>query len=238
VLVEKPLIASDAADLERLKSISARTGAVCYTAYNHRFEPHLATVKRLLDEGRVGRVYQCRMFYGNGTARDVRDSPWRDRGLGVIPDLASHMLDLCLFFFGGRPQGEAQVYTCQRYENASYDYFLMGFPESSPVVKLEGTLMSWRNTFGLDLIGENGSIHVVGLCKWGPTSLIVRGRVLPSGKPSEEVHTLEQKDPTWAIEYEHFRYLCVHGGTNIDNDIWINDVLNGLGQRLGVEMLA
>ena len=121
------------------------------------------------------------MFYGNGTARDVRNSPWRDRGLGVIPDLASHMLDLCLFWFG-RPAGEPQVWTTQRYENAAYDYFLMGFPDSSPMLKLEGTLMSWRNTFGLDLIGERGSIHVTGLCKWGPSSLIVRDRVLPSGR--------------------------------------------------------
>jgi scyllo-inositol 2-dehydrogenase (NADP+) len=235
VLVEKPLVAPDDAALERLKTIAARTGAVCYTAYNHRFEPHLVTVKRLLDEQRIGRVYHCRMFYGNGTARDVRNSPWRDRGPGVIPDLASHMLDLCDFFFG-RPRGEAELWMAQRYENAAPDYFLMGYPTGQPVIKLEGTLMSWRNTFGLDLIGEQGSIHVTGLCKWGPSSLIVRGRVLPSGRPPEEVETLEQKDPTWALEYDHFRRLCQSGGTNIDTDIWINGVLNGLGARLGVEV--
>ena len=238
VLVEKPLVAPENDELERLKALAAQTGAVCYTAYNHRFEPHLAAVKRLLDENRIGPVYHCRMFYGNGTARDVRNSPWRDRGLGVIPDLASHMLDLCLFWFG-RPVGEPQIWTTQRHENAAFDYFLMGFPQSSPVLKLEGTLLSWRNTFGLDLIGARGSIHVVGLCKWGPSSLIVRDRVLPSGRPAEQVDTIEQKDPTWAIEYDHFRELCSRRGvTNIDNDIWINGVLNGLGQKLGVERLA
>ena len=238
VLVEKPLVSPDDEELQRLRALGTRTGAVCYTAYNHRFEPHLANVKRLLDEQRIGRVYHCRMFYGNGTARDVRNSPWRDRGLGVIPDLASHMLDLCLFFFG-TPSGAPHVWMTQRYENAAYDYFLLGFAGSSPVITLEGTLLSWRNTFGLDLIGEKGSIHVVGLCKWGPTSLIVRDRVLPSGRPHEEVDTLEQKDPTWAAEYAYFRELCAQRrGSNIDNDIWINGVLNGLGQTLGVEMLA
>ena len=79
---------------------------------------------------------------------------------------------------------------------------------------------------------------MTGLCKWGPSSLVVRGRALPSGKPDEEVHTLEQKDPTWEIEYRHFLELCREGGTNIDNDLWINDVLGTLGTRLGVEMLA
>src|SRR5688572_30251328 len=156
------------------------------------------------------------MFYGNGTARDVRNSLWRDRGLGVIPDLASHMLDLCLFFFG-RPAGDAQVWTCQRHENEAYDYFLMGFPNASPMLKLEGTLLSWRNTFGLDLLGERGSVHVAGLCKWGPSSLTVRDRVLPSGRPHEEVETIEQGDPTWALEYEHFKQCCDTATTNIDN---------------------
>jgi scyllo-inositol 2-dehydrogenase (NADP+) len=237
VLVEKPLVAPDNVALEGLKALAVRTGAVCYTAYNHRFEPHLVTVKRLLDEGRIGRVYHCRMFYGNGTARDVRNSPWRDRGLGVIPDLASHMLDLSVFFFGP-PTGEAQVWMSQRYENAACDYFLLGYPSSAPALKLEGTLLSWRNTFDLDLIGEAGSIHVSSLCKWGPTVLTIRGRVLPSGRPEEEIHTLAQPDPTWAIEYDHFRDLCARGGTNIDNDLWINSALNGLGARLGVEMLG
>ena len=234
VLVEKPLVAAETADLERLKALSARTGAVCYTAYNHRFEPHLVRVKELLDEERIGRVFHCRMSYGNGTARDVRDSAWRDRGLGVIPDLASHMLDLCAFFFG-QPRGDAQIWMAQRYENASPDYFLMGYPDNQPALALEGTLLSWRNTFALDLIGETGSLHVIGLCKWGPSALVRRGRVLPSGKPDEQIHTIEQKDPTWALEYAHFRRLCETGGTNIDTDIWINSVLHQIGSRLGVD---
>ena len=48
---------------------------------------------------------------------------------------------------------------------------------------------------------------------------------------------MEQKDPTWAAEYAYFRGLCVTGGTNISNDIWINGALNELGRTLGVEML-
>ena len=32
-------------------------------------------------------------------------------------------------------------------------------------------------------------------------------RVLPSGRPPEESMTLVQDDPTWAIEYDHFKRL-------------------------------
>lgn len=239
VLVEKPLLATDERDLVALEELGRRTGAVCYTAYNHRFEPHLASVKELLDRGEIGRVYQARMFYGNGTARDVRNSPWRDRGLGVIPDLASHLMDLAIFFFGA-PQGNPQLWACERFENQACDYFLLGFPDSHPVLHFEGTLLSWRNSFFLDVVGEGGSLHVTSLCKWGPTSLIVRKRVLPSGRPSEDVCTLEQPDPTWALEYEHFKKLCAAGKseTNIRNDIWISRALNHLAKQVGAELLA
>src|SRR5258708_15372292 len=40
VLVEKPLLADGTAALERLHATAERRGIVCYTAYNHRFEPH------------------------------------------------------------------------------------------------------------------------------------------------------------------------------------------------------
>ena len=40
------------------------------------------------------------MFYGNGTARLVRESAWRDAGAGVLPDLGSHLLDTARFWFG------------------------------------------------------------------------------------------------------------------------------------------
>jgi predicted dehydrogenase len=238
VLVEKPLLVKRLDAIDRLDALAERTGAVCYTAYNHRFEPHLATVKRLLDEGTVGGVYQARFFYGNGTARDVRNSPWRDTGLGVIPDLASHLLDLILFMFG-EPVGTPHVWAHERFENRACDYFLMGFPGMRPLLTLEGTLLSWRNTFQLDVVGETGSLHVRGLCKWGPASLIVRRRTLPSGVPAEDVQTLEQKDPTWALEYAHFQNLCANGaGGNLANDRYINRTLQAVATQVGVELLA
>ena len=238
VLVEKPLLVKRGEALQRLAAIAANTGAVCYTAYNHRFEPHLASVKRLLDDRTIGTVYQARFFYGNGTARDVRNSVWRDARLGVIPDLASHLLDLVLFFFG-QPTGSPQVWAHERFENQACDYFMLGFPGVRPMLMLEGSLLSWRNSFLLDIVGEKGSIHVTGLCKWGPTSLVVRRRTLPSGKPGEEVETLEQSDPTWALEYAHFRNLCANGaGGDIANDLFINETLHGIAGQLGLEVLA
>jgi len=109
VLVEKPLIAESDADLARLRDLATAKGVACYTAYNHRFEPHLVRLKHALESGVLGKVYLAKFFYGNGTARDVRNSAWRDQGLGVFPDLGSHLLDWTLFLFG-RPSTEAEVW--------------------------------------------------------------------------------------------------------------------------------
>ena len=225
-LVEKPLLAPDNAALEGLAALARRGRVSCYTAYNHRFEPHFVRMRALLESGELGRVYRCHMFYGNGTAADVRGSPWRDKGAGVLPDLGSHLLDTLLFWFGRRDH-RFRVISCHRFENAAFDHFVVG-AEGQPVLELEMTLLSWRNHFACDLFAERGSAHIQSLCKWGPSTFTHRQRKLPSGRPDEEAVTLVQPDPTWAAEYEHFKRLCRSGESNVENDLWINQRLNEL----------
>jgi len=226
VLVEKPLLGEHPEDLSKLEELAGRRGVACYTAYNHRFEPHFVKLEELLRSGRLGKIYNARFFYGNGTARDVRNSPWRDEGFGVLPDLGSHLLDTVLFLFG-RIEGSCRAWRADRFENRAYDRFVFGF-DGPPAVDCEMTMLSWRNTFHADVCGELGSAHIDCLCKWGPSTLTVRRRVLPSGRPDEESSTLVCADPTWAIEYEHFKRLCAAPATNIGNDIWIQQKLQEL----------
>ena len=229
LLVEKPLFASDNSTLEALAKITRSKGVVCYTAYNHRFEPHFVRMKQEIESERLGRIYFARMFYGNGTARLVRSSPWRDQGAGVLPDLGSHLLDTVLFWFG-KPSVPFEIYSCNRFENSSFDHCSFG-ANGSPVLQLEITLLNWRNHFYADVLAEKGSAHIQSLCKWGPSTFTLRDRKLPSGRPDEEARTLVQADPTWELEYQHFKRLCASGESNIENDIWINSVLNDLTRR-------
>jgi scyllo-inositol 2-dehydrogenase (NADP+) len=232
LLVEKPLVAPSAAPLLRLKALAERNRVVCYTAYNHRFEPHIVRLKRVLEAGELGRVYLARFFYGNGTARDVRNSAWRDQDLGVFPDLGSHLLDWTLFLFG-RPATAPRIWRADRFENRAYDHFHFGF-DGPPALDFETTLLSWRNTFRCDVLAERGSAHIDCLCKWGPSTFTLRRRVLPSGRPKEESETLECADPTWQAEYAAFKQLCAQPAHNLDNDIWINDVFNTVRRDLGL----
>jgi predicted dehydrogenase len=234
VLVEKPLWAPGDAELQVLQQLARDNGAYCYTAYNHRFEPHFAAMKAVIDSGRLGRIYRCRMFYGNGTARLVRESEWRDQGAGVLPDLGSHLLDTALFWFGSVAD-DLRLTSASRFENRAPDHVVIASEGSTPKLELEMTLLMWRNHFTCDILAENGSAHIESLCKWGPSTLTVRTRVLPSGRPLEDTQTLSQEDPTWALEYAHFRAACLQGrSADLGTDMWLNRTLHRLsGDAIG-----
>lgn len=233
VLVEKPLIAEDDWVLEELSEVARSTGAVCVTAYNHRFEPNYVRLRDLIRSGALGRIYSLRLFYGNGTARLVRDSAWRDGGAGVLPDLGSHLLDTLRFWIPEAAQWRFETRVARRHENRSFDQVIVAADGTGqPSVELEMTLLSWRNHFTCDLLAENGSAHIESLCKWGPSTFTRRTRILPSGRPPEEVVVEPQGDPTWAAEYAHFKRLCAAGNhTEIDNDLWLNRTLRDLARQ-------
>jgi predicted dehydrogenase len=231
VLVEKPLWAENDADLARLETLARDKGLVCYTAYNHRFEPHFVRTKEVIASGELGEIYRCRMFYGNGTARLVRDSAWRDRGAGVLPDLASHLLDTATFWFGSVGDG-FEVTSASCFENRAPDHVVLANEALRPKMELEMTLLQWRNHFTCDILAQKGSLHIRSLCKWGPSSFTRRTRVLPSGHPPEESVVLLSEDPTWAAEHAHFRELCAAPPpADLSQDLWLNRTIRRLGAR-------
>ena len=235
VLVEKPLWAGDEDSIARLEAVARSKGVVCYVAYNHRFEPHFVRMREAVSSGKLGALYHCRMFYGNGTARLVREfamaRPGRWRA--PRPRLASARHRAILVWrhrreYPGRIQPllrESCARSCRARRGSA-----------TPQLELEMTLLNWRNHFTCDLFAENGSAHIRSLCKWGPSSFTLRRRVLPSGRPPEDTITLVQDDPTWELEYAHFKSLCAGGHrTDLSRDIQLNRVLRQLGQAAVAE---
>jgi predicted dehydrogenase len=225
VLIEKPLWTPRDEDIRQLEHSARASGVVVYTAYNHRFEPHFVRMRDLISSGELGAIYSCRMFYGNGTARLVRDSAWRDQGAGVVPDLGSHLLDTCRFWFGDIA-ADVKLITVSRFENRAPDHAILGSDSKRPRIELEMTLCMWRNHFTCDILAERGTAHIESLCKWGPSTFRHRRRVLPSGHPPETAITLVQDDPTWALEYEYFKKLCTdRAPTDLTNDFVLQRTL-------------
>ena len=227
ILVEKPLLSKNKQDLNKIKSLVKKNKKICYTAYNHRFEPHIINMKKMIKSKKLGKLYSCRMFYGNSTAKLVK-SNWRDKGKGIINDLAPHLIDICHYFFG-KNSCNFKLITSAKFENNSPDHALLISEKSKPKIHLETSYIMWKNDFTCDLIGSRGSAHINRLCKWGDSIFTYRKRKIPSGKPKDIKKSLFIKDPTWKLEYEYFKNLIKkEKKTDFSKDIWIQEQIKGI----------
>jgi predicted dehydrogenase len=225
VLVEKPLILNSAQEL-KIKKLINKNKCILYTAYNHRFEPHFVTVKKILNQKKIGKIYSVNLFYGNGTSKLWKNS-WRERKkFSILQDLGVHLIDTFDFWFGYYPLTLKKTLMIKN-ELKCYDYF--SFNHLGKInCNFTTSIINWRNTFRADIIGSKGSLHIDCLCKWGPSTLTIRQRKLPSGKPKEKIITLKKSDPTWKTEEKYFKRISKQKKNNFVNDINIRKSLESI----------
>ena len=229
VLIEKPLVASSQKKLKKLQVEANKKNLIIYTAYNHRFEPHFINIKKILQSRLLGKIYYCHLFYGNGTARLVRNQKWRDKGLGIIQDLGPHLMDTISFWFNKKLN--FKLLTKNKFENNSFDHAVLFSRKKNFCINLEMSMCMWKNTLRCDIIGSKGSVHLESLCKWGPSMLRIVKRKLPSGFPREKKIVIDMKDPTWELEHKYFFQLLRRRERNdFSKDIWINKNLKNMNK--------
>ena len=225
VLVEKPFPILNNKKIINLYKQAKRNKVILYVAYNHRFEPHFVRAKKIIDSKILGKIYSCRLFYGNGTALLVKKSPWRDQSLGVVSDLGSHLLDTCNYWFGFK-KIKINKSLLLNFENKSFDHAKVLFHKNKISFEFEMSLCMWRNHFTCDLLAEKGSLHISSLCKWDTAKLILRKRLFPSGKPKEKIFKVKSADPTWKSEFSYFNELIKKKDySNHVRDIMISDAI-------------
>ena len=220
-LIEKPLVANSEDKIKKLEIEANKKNLIFYTAYNHRFEPHFIKIRKIIKSNILGKIYYCNLFYGNGTARLVRNQKWRDKGLGIIQDLGPHLMDTIKFWFNKDLKFKSVFKN--RFENKSPDHAILFSKKNNFFIKLEMSMCMWKNNLRCDIIGSKGSIHLDSLCKWGPSTLIISKRKLPSGRPKEKKTIIKMKDPTWKLEHKYFfKLMKLKKKNDLSKDIWIN----------------
>lgn len=223
ILVEKPLFKKFSnSEIKKIYKKSNKNKVVVYTAYNHRFEPNIIRMKTLISSKKLGKIYSCRMFYGNGTAKLVKSSPWKEKYSNIIEDLGSHLIDI-LFFWFGKNKLNLKILSKLNNENKSYDHIvLMNKQKKRNILfQLELSYCMWKNHFTCDVLASKGSAHISSLCKWDKTKFIFRKRKFPSGYPMEKIISEKKKDPTWREEFKYFKNLV----KNRDNSSLLKDIL-------------
>ena len=92
ILMEKPL-AGNVAEAERLVAMMKDAGLTLAVGHIERHNPVVGHTKKLLDEGRFGKIITM-------TSRRVSNYPSRIRDVGVIMDLAVHDIDVSRYLAG------------------------------------------------------------------------------------------------------------------------------------------
>jgi predicted dehydrogenase len=103
VFVEKPLTI-EVADCDEVLTTAARTGTRLYVGHNLRHLPMLRRMRRLIEEGAIGRVRSvwCRHFVGRGGDYYFKD--WhaeRAKTTGLLLQKGAHDLDVIHWLSGG-----------------------------------------------------------------------------------------------------------------------------------------
>jgi predicted dehydrogenase len=204
VLVEKPI----AQNLEQGRGMIARAaelGRVLAVGHIERYNPAIIELKRRLDDGQLGRVFQLR-------ARRLGPFPARVRDVGVIVDLATHDLDIMRYLTGSEvrrlyAETEHEIHTAQedlfsgliRFDNGALGVLDINWLTPAKVRELSVT--GQRGMFRANLLTqdlyfyENDEAH--GL-DWGHLSLL---RGVSEGRMVR--HQLQRVEPLRA-ELEAF----------------------------------
>lgn len=203
-MVEKPL-AADVESGERVAAAFREAGLVGAVGYVERCNPALLEMRRLLQEGHLGEVYQV-------VTRRQSPFPARISDVGVVKDLATHDVDLAAWIAGapyetvfaqttnrsGR-EHEDMVTISGRFANGvlvnNLVNWLTPFKERTTVVTGERGALVADTAMGDLTFYENGDMPV----QWDQ---IAAFRGVSEGEVVR--YALNKREPL-AVEQEHFR---------------------------------
>jgi len=104
VICEKPLAVS-VDDAKRMRDAAQQSSGKAMCTFNYRFMPAVRAAKDLIDDGKLGTIYQMRVNYlqmaGHDPA-DAADQLWFSKWphSGGLQGLGSHAIDQCRFLVG------------------------------------------------------------------------------------------------------------------------------------------
>jgi predicted dehydrogenase len=120
ILCEKP-IARNVMEAKRMMEAARDAGVVNMVAFNYRRVPALALAKKMIEEGRIGRIFHFNAVYYQDWLVDPNfPYVWRndvkESGSGAHGDMNAHIVDLARFLVGDveAVNGTKEIFVKQR----------------------------------------------------------------------------------------------------------------------------
>jgi predicted dehydrogenase len=175
VFCEKPLGRTAEEAKAMLDAVEA-AGVKHMVAFNYRFVPAVVQAKRLIESGKLGRIYHWRSVYLQEWGMDPNmPTSWRFNksvaGSGALGDLGAHSLDLARYLIGEPKSvmGNTKTWITQRPGRDGQpvpsdvdDGFVAALEfENGALGTVEATRFAKgrKNFHSFEINGENGSIH-------------------------------------------------------------------------------
>lgn len=162
VLCEKPLAVS----VEEAECmVEAARGRPSGVWFNYRRVPAVAFARRLIEEGRLGRIFHYRATYLQDWGNDPARPPgWKTEraqaGSGVLGDLLSHVVDLALYLNGNITEVNALTETFAAGRDVDDATLALARFANGSVGSLEATryAVGCRNRNAFQIHGERGML--------------------------------------------------------------------------------
>jgi len=207
VLMEKPG-ACRAVDLEPVKAIAKRTGALVRIGFNHRYHRAFRKARELFDSGALGELMFVRARYGHG-GRVGYEREWRANpeisGGGEGIDQGMHLIDLARWFLGDfvHIQGYAATYFWNMPVDDNSFYLLR--TEKNQAAFLHASCTEWKNTFSFEIYGKDAKLEISGLGgSYGVERLFYYQMKPEMGPPETTIFEYPMADDSWSSEWQAF----------------------------------
>ena len=163
VFCEKPLAVS--AD-EGARMVEAARHIRTMVWFNYRRVPGIALSRRLISEGRLGRIFHYRGAYLQEWGNDPTRPPnWKTQkataGSGVLGDLMSHSIDAALYLNGPIHEVSAAMHTFAENRDVDDAILLLAYFENGSIGTFEATryAVGCRNQNRFEIHGANGMLR-------------------------------------------------------------------------------
>ncbi|NKC34228.1 Gfo/Idh/MocA family protein [Falsiroseomonas selenitidurans] len=235
VFTEKPL-GVDAASAERAARACADAGVTLGVGYNWRYQPALQAIRRMIDDGTLGKVLHIEGNFCGPSAYRFPKGHWRhDRAEGPAGGMTGrgvHVVDAMLYLAGPVAQVTAQSFRLvQDFGMDDTTSMLLRF--ASGATGYLGTVIATAETWRMQVFGSKGWVEVgdvehlttwdLKLCRIDPAAVTVKQR--------PELITFP-KTSTERAELEHFaahvragKPLALPGGDAVHNVALLGAIL-------------
>src|SRR5258706_10433433 len=228
VFVEKPL-GVDAKGAEQAAAACAEQRLTLAVGYNWRFQPALQEAKRMLDDGRLGKLLHIEgNFSGPSVYRFAREHWRHDRDeapAGGMTGRGVHVVDAMLYLAGSHISSVVAHSDRLVHDHGVDDTTSMLFRFRSGATGYLGTVIATAETWRLQVFGSKGWIEVgdvAHLHTWGMlVSLLDPSELLRRSPPAARTFAQTSTD---RAELEHFaaaatarRPIALPGGDEVHN---------------------